>query len=528
MILLKVILEEAKKEQAALDFLSQMIKKSPFAGKVFLAGGGVRDEIMGRDVKDIDVVVASPEGGIKFAEWLTKAIGAYKEGANPVIFPRFGTAKFNLRGIKVGDIDLSDLDIEAVMTRGETYTPGSRKPAVNYADLKTDVERRDFTVNTLLKDLTTGEIKDLTGKGIHDIQQGIIRTPLDPDITFKDDPLRMLRAVRFVTKYNWKMPKHLLKALVKNAGMLETISSERIQEELNKMLMTDNPDKALKLMTITGLMKYVIPELDEGRGVKQNIHHHEDVYSHILSVVRATPKDLKARLAAIFHDIAKPRTKSIDSEGHVHFYEHEDVGAQMAEDIMRRLKYSNEMIESVSKIVRHHMDLKGGGTDGNKLSNRALRRFALRLGDDLESAFNTMHADNLSHSEGSVMPNQIPNIKERTKSLLLAAPQKPDLPVNGHDLLTMFHLKPGPHIKIMLAAVQDAWMDDPTISKEKALAVAKSAYDTLENGVESVPEDILNKTVLNPETNNQILVRTALQYEKGHPARLAAEKLLRK
>jgi poly(A) polymerase len=232
------LLLEAQREELALEFLSKLLKNSPFANRVYLCGGAVRDAVMGKDVKDIDLVVAEPDGGIKFAEWLTKKLGIHKPGANPVTFPRFGTAKLNLRGVKVGGVDLSDLDIEVVMTRGEEYTPGSRKPEVAYADLAKDAERRDFTVNALYKDLTTGETLDPTGKGFDDIQRGVIRTPTDPNITFKDDPLRMLRAIRFACKYNWKMPKSLVTALSENAHMLQHISSERIQDEFNKMLMT--------------------------------------------------------------------------------------------------------------------------------------------------------------------------------------------------------------------------------------------------------------------------------------------------
>ena len=218
---------------------------------------------------------------------MTKKLGIHSEG-NPVIFPTFGTAKFNLRHVKIDGIDLSNVDIECVMTRGEKYTKGSRKPEVVYSDLKADVERRDLTVNSLLRSLTTGEIVDLTGKGLQDIQDGIVRTPLDPDITFSDDPLRMLRAIRFATKYNWRMPLSMVKALKKNADQLQNISHERIRDELNKMLMTDYPDKALRIMSLTGLMKYVIPELDMCRGVTQNKYHKDDVYNHILEVVKNT------------------------------------------------------------------------------------------------------------------------------------------------------------------------------------------------------------------------------------------------
>jgi poly(A) polymerase len=512
-------------EQLALQFLGRLVKGTEFEGKTFLAGGAVRDEIMGKPVKDIDIVVSMPDGGIKFAEWVTKKLNRYKEGANPIIFPRFGTAKFNLRDIKDGEVDLSNVDIEVVMTRGEKYEKGSRKPDVVYSDLEDDAYRRDLTVNTLFKDIVTGEIKDLTGKGIEDIKAGIVRTPTDPDQTFKDDPLRMLRAIRFAVKYNWKMPMSMVKALKKNADTLKTISQERIRDELNKMLVTDSPDKALRLLTATGLNKHVIPELDACVGVTQNEHHKDDVYDHILEVVKNTPADVTARLASLFHDIGKPATRSVGPDGRVHFYRHEDVGADMAEEIMSRLRYTNEETSTVKNIVSSHMMLKSAGSDGENASDKQLRKFAIRMGKDLGTALKMMHADNVSHSEYSSMPNQIPNVAKKIKSLLQdTGTEKPKLPINGNDIMTTLGIKPGPEIKKYLDAVMNAWYKDPNITKEKAMKLVKAAHASQ---LQKTFGSMLNKTVKNPETGNDILIKTALKYDKNHPARQLAMKILR-
>lgn len=527
MIRLYNLLFESK-EESALDYLSKLIQNGPFAGKVFLAGGAVRDEILGKPVKDIDIVVTLPDGGIEFAKWITQKIGAYREGSNPIIFPRFGTAKFNLRGVNYNGIDLSNIDIESVMTRGEKYETGSRKPEVVYADLYADALRRDLTVNSLYKDLTTGEIKDLTGRGIHDIEHGIVRTPLDPDITFKDDPLRMLRAVRFAVKYNWKMPMSLVKALKRNADQLTNISTERIQDELNKILMTDRPDKGLKLLSYTGLNKHIIPELDQCRGVTQNEYHRDDVFDHIIEVVKNTPPNLTARLGALFHDIGKPQTRSVGDDSRVHFYKHEDVGAEMSVNIMKRLKYSNDTISSVSNIVSNHMRMKAAGPDGDGVSDKALRKFTSDVGPDLEAQLMLMHADNISHSEVASMPNQIDHIMNRLKSLSTqSVNNKPTLPINGNDIMKTLGIKPGPIIKQLLQSVEDEWYADPSISSEYAMQVVKKQYEKL-SGSDTSDTDILNKTVKNPETGNDILVKTALKYDDKHPAKLAAMKMLKK
>lgn len=520
MISLLQLLNESKQE-LALDFLSNIIKKGPYANKVFLAGGGIRDIILGNPIKDIDIVITEPDGGMRFAEWLTKEIGAFKQDVNPLIFPRFGTAKFNLRGITIDGIDLSDVDIESVMTRGERYTPGSRKPDVVYSDLKTDAERRDLTINAMYQDLTTGEILDPTGKGKEDLQNHVIRTPLDPDITFQDDPLRMLRVIRFAVRYNWKVPKSLIKALIKNAEQLQNISMERIQDEFNKMLMTNKPEQALKLLVYTGLSNYFIPELNKTVGVTQNKFHKDDVFNHILDVVSKTPTNLTARLASLFHDIGKPQTKTEDETG-IHFYEHEDVGASMAEEIMQRMKYSTDDIQSVKNIVANHMRLKSAGMEGMGVSDKALRKFAAAMGNDLQTALSMMHADNLSHSDDASMPNQIPNIANRIKSLTLTIPAKPKLPINGHDIMQQFNLKPGPQMKTILAAVEDAWFENPELTKDQAMDIAANAISNPPVPKNNL-EDLLNQKIRNPETNNDILVKTALKYDSDRPVRKAAD-----
>lgn len=499
-------------EEAALETLSKLVKGTEYEGKTFLAGGAVRDEIMGKQIKDIDIVVSMPDGGIKFAEWASEKLGIRP----PVVFPRFGTAKFVVDGI----------DIEVVMTRGEKYEKGSRKPEVVYADLKDDAFRRDLTVNSLFKDIVTGEIKDLTGKGISDIKNGIVRTPTNPDQTFKEDPLRMLRAIRFAVKYNWKMPKSMIKALKKNAPTLQTISQERIRDELNKMIMTDNPDIALRILTKTGLNQHIIPELDLCVGVKQNEYHKHDVYEHILEVVKNTTPNLTARLASLFHDIGKPDTKSTGDDGRVHFYRHEEVGAEMTGKIMGRLKYANNEIHSVKSIVAHHMKLKSTGKEGESASDKQLRKFAAKLGKDLAPALLTMHADNISHKDSASMPGQIPNITKKLKTLIQnpEAGAKPKLPVTGNDIMAALNIKPGPDIKKYLDIVQDAWYKDPNISKEKALKLVNILH---KKNMKSKFGDKLDKKIKNPVTGNDILVKTALKYDKNHAAHKAAINFLR-
>jgi poly(A) polymerase len=471
MIGLKHLITEGAKEIAIEDFLKNLIRGTEWENNIFIAGGYVRDFVMGKEPKDLDLMVNKPNGGIKFAEWITKRVGNYKEGSNPVIFPRFGTAKFNLNGTTHRGHDLSGTDIEAVMPRSEQYTAGSRKPEVGFSSLKGDAERRDLTVNSLFKNLSTGEILDLTGKGMDDIKQGIVRTPLEPSKTFTDDPLRMLRVVRFYAKYGWEVPLHIIKALKANAHQLENISAERIQDELNKMLMTSNPDKAIKLMKTTNLLQFIIPELKQAVKMTQNHHHKMDVFGHTLDVLKKTQPNLVQRLMGLFHDIGKISTRSVTPSG-VHFYGHEHEGTEIADKIMKRLKYPNEIIDAVKLGIKNHMRLKHGGDTAVDLTDKTLRKFVADAGDQLENILNLIHADNIAHSEASSMPNQIDFVRNRLKSLE-ATTTKPKLPLTGFDLQKELGLKPGPIFTEIMKAITDAWFENPKLSKQEALKIAK-------------------------------------------------------
>lgn len=462
---------EGIKEKTAEDFLKNLIYGTKFENHLFLAGGYVRDEILGLDPKDLDVVIDLPNGGIEFTIWAAKKTGNYKENSNPVIFPTYGTSKWVLTGIQHRGIDLSSIDVECVMTRGEKYTVGSRKPEVHYSDLKTDVERRDATVNSLLKNISTGEILDLTGRGKSDINRGIMRTPLNPDITFSDDPLRMLRFIRQSTKYGWEISEESLEGIRRNAKSLINISKERVRDEINKILLTKNPRKGFELLRDIGLLPYVAQEFQQAVGMTQNIHHKEDVFDHTLSVLQGTKPELVTRLMALFHDIGKVVTRSETPTG-VHFYGHEDAGTDVAERIMQSLKYPTELIQAVKLGIKNHMRLKQGGDDAVKLSDKALRKFKLELGDQLEHVLNVIHADNTAHADASAMPNQIDNVRRRLDALDIQV-TKPQLPINGNDLIQL-GIPPGPKIGKILSAITDAWYENPKISKEEALQIAKS------------------------------------------------------
>jgi poly(A) polymerase len=499
MISLSQMLTEGALEKAAEDFIRQTIKGTEWDGKVLIAGGYVRDALSGKDPKDIDLMVDAPNGGIDFANWITQKIGAWSEG-NPVTFPRFGTAKFNLRGVVHNGIDLSTMDIEAVMPRQESYTPGSRKPEVQFSNLKGDAERRDLTVNAMYKNISTGEYLDPTGMGMQDLKAGIIRTPIDPTKTFTDDPLRMLRITRFFAKYGWRMAPGLIKALKDNAPQLDNISKERIQEELNKMLVTTRPEKAMKLLKLTGLMDHIVPEFKLAYKMSQNVHHSKDVWGHTLDVLKNTQPELLNRLTALFHDIGKVATRQVTPKG-IQFIGHEKEGAEMAGRIMQNLKYPAELTKAVMLGVANHMKLKHGGDDAANLSDKSLNKFKREVGDKIENILDVINADNISHSDESSMPNQINIVRKRLEALAVHSPQKKELPVDGNDIQRELRIKPGKIIGVILGAIVEWWDDpknqnlSPEEARSQALELARSIAANNSQLKEGVHLDYLNQKI---------------------------------
>jgi poly(A) polymerase len=380
------------------------------------------------------------------------------------VYERFGTAKLTLR-----QSHLPDVDIEVVMPRVETYTPGSRNPDVVYTTLTEDAKRRDFTVNALFENISTGEILDLVD-GRADLQLGFLRTAIDPALIFIDDPLRMLRAVRFQTRFNWELDKLLVAAAEGAAWRIETISAERIRDELVKMLEGPRPAQAIRLLEELNLLSFILPEIQTLKGVTQNAYHVDDVFDHTLKVLRATPPDLVTRLTALFHDVGKPITRSIGEDGRVHFYDHEEKGVEITRTALERLKFPNAVVDTVSALVGAHMRFKQAGPEGAIVSDRALRKARAEFGAHLPRLLDVMHADNLAHSEEHALPHQIPGVRARLAALQDEAP-KPTLPINGRDVMELLGIGPGPEVGRYLKVVEEAWYADPTITREVAVAL---------------------------------------------------------
>jgi poly(A) polymerase len=414
--------------------------------RAWVVGGYVRDKILGRPHPNPDVVV---EGGnaLKLAERFAELAGAEP----PVTFERFGTAQVTLPGHLV----------EFVTARAESYAPDSRKPDVRPATLEEDLRRRDFTVNTLLMDFD-GEVHDVLG-GRKDLEAHILRTPTDPLRTFADDPLRMLRAVRFACQLGFELAPDLLPAMraMKSRLAPPVISVERTADELRRMLTSDRPRLAIELLDAGELLETILPEVAACKGVTQTGYHTHDVYGHTLLVVERVPGDLLLRLAALFHDVGKPSTATPDGA----FTGHENVGAEMARSALERLRFSQKEIETVVKLVRLHLRpvyYRSEWTDG------AVRRLARDAGAQLDSLMALASADLAASAYPE--PEKLDELKARIDDVLLERPSRLSPLVTGEDVMRVRGIGPGREVGRIKQHLEELVIDgEITPNREAAL-----------------------------------------------------------
>jgi len=415
----------------AIETIREITKGTPYEGHLFLVGGYVRDKIMGRpSTEDVDLVLEG--NALELAQFIhDKGLADHR----PVTYPRFGTAMVTIKGHSV----------ELVSARKEKYTPNSRKPNVEHAALHEDILRRDFTINTLLENLHTGEIYDFTGMAMADIEAKIIRTPTDPDATFYDDPLRMLRAIRFAARLGFKIEPLTWDAILRNAQRLKIVSNERIRDEFAKILLSDNASRGLCMLSESSLLDQFAPELQEMRGVSQDGGHAYDVWEHTLHALESLPPDadLIVRLAVIFHDVGKPKTKT-RTNGRIRFYGHEDVSAEITRIVLNRLRFPKDDIARVARLVSMHMRV---GEYRSEWKDSAVKRLMRDAGDDMPDLLALALADRRGYAPGS-STSEIEELRRRIERILINVPvHKIESPLNGREIMEVLGLPPGPKVK---------------------------------------------------------------------------------
>jgi putative nucleotidyltransferase with HDIG domain len=413
--------------------------------RALVVGGYVRDRLLGgaraRAIREVDVLVEG-QGAIELAT----AVSTVLQLRPPVIFERFGTAHL--------DIDAGHA-LEFVSSRVERYDRASRKPDVSPGTLKDDVMRRDFTINTLLMEWD-GTVLDLTGRGLDDLNARRIVTPLEPQTTFDEDPLRMLRAIRFATVLEFRLDPSVEAAIRDQSTRLQppTVSMERIRDELSKLLLAEKVQGGLELLDATRLLPRILPQLEAGKGMQQGGWHSHDVFGHALLAASLAPPELITRLAALLHDVGKPAVHEL-REGKPTFIGHQEVGATMAGPALRHLRYPGEVVDAVTKLIRLHM--RPIQYDPESWEDKAVRRLVRDAGEQLDRLLALARAD----MQASHYPDvkKIDDLEARIRRLDAAAIAAIRSPLSGEDLMARTGRPAGPWIKRVKSALEDAIVD---------------------------------------------------------------------
>lgn len=444
-----------------IEYIKDSIERTYYQGHVYIVGGAIRDWIMGNNTHDIDIAVDLPNGGVGFANFLACRNGCMIQGKNPVMFPKYGTAKLNL----INSPEFGDVEIECVQTRKEQYHSDSRKPECSFGTIQEDAIRRDLTINSLYYNISTNELKDVTCKGLYDIEHEILRTPSNPDSVFEDDPLRILRVIRFANKFNWGIEKETWIGMVRNDKRVKILSQERVTDEINKILVSDKPSVAInRMLCCNNLLDYILPGVSLLKKINESFF--ETVYAHTIKCVDLTQPILENRLAALFHDIGKLATYQKS------FFMHETEGAELATNVLKAMKYPSKTISAVATAIALHDIFTNYGKNITP-SKKSIRKFKATVGEYYDLTMDVINANNNSKYVGNnpkqveIIKKMVTKMEEKEKKNLSVV----KLPINGNDIIEKFNVKSGPIVGSLLKQVKEAYYGNPNISAEECFDI---------------------------------------------------------
>lgn len=394
------------------EYFRNLVKDTEWWGHLYAVGGCCRDEVMHLPIKDVDMAVDLPNGGIAFAQWLDSR-GLVK--GELVTFPRFGTARLTLKAFPEDEIEL-------VQTRKEKYTDrNSRCPETAFGTIEEDCYRRDLTINSLYYDVCRDKFVDITGNGLDDIHNHVIRTPSPPDTTYDDDPVRIYRTIRFASRFGWDIDPQTLEGMMRNIDRLRIVTPTRCHTELERMLTGPNVTEALGMLMHTGAMRYLLPEVWAEKDLQQPYGETGTVWDRTLATLRNLPADapFELRLAALFHETGKPATARKDADGVLRFASHDQSGAGISRRILRRLRFDRSVIDEVEFLVRHHLWTRRWGPAAEKMKDHQLRKLQYVCGtrERFDMLMALVDADNRAHATQNGWERQVPAILKRTRQM---------------------------------------------------------------------------------------------------------------
>ena len=441
-----------------VKLIQDIIKNTHFEGHVFLVGGVIRNSLLNLPIKDIDIVVDIRNGGTLFANYLAVRCRCYEGGKNPVIFPNYGTSKLQL----YTDDELKDIPIEC---------NESRRAKEVFGTIEEDARRRDLTINSLMYNVSKDGLFDFNGSAIDDFKNQLLRTP-NAERTLKEDPIKILRIIRFSTQLGWGIEKDTWVSMVENAHLIKTVAQERISEEISKTLMCNKPSIGIRKMYYCGILHRVMPDIYDTTYAYESRNPLVSTFDHTMNVVDTVQPYIENRLAALFHDVGRvitDRRRDVNPD---------KFSSEIAADDLKAMKFPKSIIEGVETAIKLHrmFDMYA---DGIVPPDKKIRKFINLCGEDIGTTIDLMYANNIHRTFGKKKQQTIDILDriEEMEEIEKAANVK--LPINGSDIQKEFNLRPSPNIGILLNEVKEAYFENPNMTKDEAFEIIDKKLKTI-------------------------------------------------